>query len=306
MFKDYEIGEDEFHRITAIAYETARLNLHEGKKLLVQNRLRKRLRALGLSGFGEYLLYLEENPEEIQTMVDLLTTNFTRLFREREHFEFLREEVFPWLNTKGFDRIRLWSAGCSSGEEPYSLAVYLREFLQDVDEKDVLILATDISLRALSKAKEGVYHEEQLRDVPVQWKLKYFRKCNSNRENCFRVTPELSRLVRFRYLNLADAWPMRGPFQVILCRNVMIYFDKQTQQELVLRFHRYLVPGGYFFVGHSESLTRIQNPFRHRRPSVYQKDEGEGSAYEAPLVWGTGRAESKSEDEEKARGSRSE
>uniref|UniRef100_UPI00257D4DDD CheR family methyltransferase n=1 Tax=Candidatus Solincola tengchongensis TaxID=2900693 RepID=UPI00257D4DDD len=199
LFQDYELEREEFLRISTLAYEAARLNLHEGKKLLVQNRLRKRLRALGLSGFKEYLIYLEENPEEIRTMVDLLTTNFTRLFREREHFDFLRDEVFPWLNASGFERIRLWSAGCSSGEEPYSLAVYLREYLDGVDQKDVLILATDISLRALSKAKEGLYREEQLRDVPAQWKFKYFRKCRSNGESCFRVTPELSRLVRFRY-----------------------------------------------------------------------------------------------------------
>lgn len=273
MFEDYELGDGEFRRISTLAYEEARLNLHQGKKLLVQNRLRKRLRALGLPGFKEYLRFLEDNPEEVRTMVDCLTTNFTRLFREQEHFDFLREEVIPWLNASGFERIRFWSAGCSSGEEPYSLAIYLREYLEEVDDRDVLILATDISLRALSRAREGVYREDQLADVPAAWKFKYFRKCRLNGENCFRVTPELARLIRFRYLNLVGDWPMRGLFQVILCRNVMIYFDKATQQELVGRFHRYLVPGGYFFVGHSESLTRIRHPFRYCRPSVYRKAE---------------------------------
>lgn len=282
MFQDYEFGDREFRRISAMAYETARLNLHQGKKLLVQNRLRKRLRALGLSGFKEYLRYLEENPEEIRIMVDCLTTNFTRLFREREHFDFLRDEVLPWLDEAGFERLRFWSAGCSSGEEPYSLAVYLREYLENVDQRDVLILATDISLRALSRAREGLFREEQLEEVPAQWKFKYFRKCRVEGEDFFQVTPEISRLVRFRYLNLADPWPMKGLFQVIFCRNVMIYFDKETQQEMVNRFYRYLVPGGYFFVGHSESLTRIRNPFLHRRPSVYRRPEDGGAPGETP------------------------
>ncbi len=285
---DEGLGSREFRRISELAYHTARLNIHDGKRLLVQNRLRKRLRALGLPDFRAYLRYLEENPDEVNMMVDCLTTNFTRLLREREHFEFLRDEVIPWLSSSGFERIRLWSAGCSSGEEPYSMAIYLREYMEDVDLRDLLILATDISLRALSRAREGVFREEQVREMPAQWRVKYFRRHRQDGENFYRVVPELSRLIRFRYLNLAEPWPMKGLFQVIFCRNVMIYFDKRTQQELVDRFHTYLVPGGYLFVGHSESLTRIRNPFQHCRPSVYRKlPETEEDAAESPEEGGT-------------------
>lgn len=271
MITGYELGEREFRKISSMAYQIARLNLHQGKKLLVQNRLSKRLRALGIPSFREYLEYLEANPDEVRTMVDCLTTNFTRLFREPEHFEFLREEVIPWLESLPEERIRLWSAGCSSGEEPYSIAIFLREHMRDLDARDLLILATDISVKALTRAREGVYREDQLRDCPAQWRLKYFTRFKSGGENHFRVSPAISRLVRFHYLNLADPWPMKGPFQVIFCRNVMIYFDRDTQEELVHRFHDYLAPGGYFFVGHSESLARIKNPFRYRKPSIYQK-----------------------------------
>ena len=278
MITEYELGEREFRRISSMAYSIARLNLHEGKKLLVQNRLSKRLRALGLSGFWEYLEYLEENPEEVRTMVDCLTTNFTRLFREPEHFDFLREEVIPWLESLPEKRIRLWSAGCSSGEEPYSIAIFLREHMQDLETRDLLILATDISVRALSRAKEGLFREEQLRDCPAQWRLKHFSRTRVGGETYYRVSPAVSRLIRFHYLNLADPWPMRGPFHVIFCRNVMIYFDRDTQEELVHRFHEYLVPGGYLFVGHSESLARIRNPLRYRKPSIYQKIPGKERA----------------------------
>ncbi|MEJ5187422.1 MAG: protein-glutamate O-methyltransferase CheR [Candidatus Geothermincolales bacterium] len=271
MITGYELGEREFRKISSMAYQIARLNLHQGKKLLVQNRLSKRLRALGIPSFREYLEYLEANPDEVRIMVDCLTTNFTRLFREPEHFEFLREVVIPWLESLPEERIRLWSAGCSSGEEPYSIAIFLREHMRDLDARDLLILATDISVKALTRAREGVYREDQLRDCPAQWRLKYFTRFKSGGENYFRVSPAISRLVRFHYLNLADPWPMKGPFQVIFCRNVMIYFDRDTQEELVHRFHDYLAPGGYFFVGHSESLARIKNPFRYRKPSIYQK-----------------------------------
>lgn len=271
MMIEYELGEREFRQISSLAYRIARLNLHEGKKLLVQNRLSKRLRALGIGSFKEYLDYLESNPDELRLMVDCLTTNFTRLFREPEHFEFLREEVIPWLESLPEKRIRLWSAGCSSGEEPYSIAIFLREHMQDLEARDLLILATDISVKALSRAREGVYREDQLRDCPAQWRHKYFTRFRDGGEKYYRVSPSISRLIRFHYLNLADPWPMKGPFHVIFCRNVMIYFDRETQEELVHRFHDYLVPGGYFFVGHSESLARIHNPFKYCKPSVYQK-----------------------------------
>ncbi len=276
MVNEYELGEREFRRISAMAYRIARLNLHEGKRMLVQNRLSKRLRALGLPGFREYLDFLDENPEEVRVMVDCLTTNFTRLFREPEHFDFLRDEVIPWMDELDHERIRLWSAGCSSGEEPYSIAIFLREHMENLDSRDLLILATDISARALAKAKEGVYREEQLRDCPAPWRVKYFTRIRVNGETYYRVSPVIYRMIRFRYLNLADRWPMKGPFHVIFCRNVMIYFDRDTQQELVLRFYDYLVPGGYFLVGHSESLARIRNPFVYCRPSVYRKTSEEG------------------------------
>jgi chemotaxis protein methyltransferase CheR len=266
----YRIGKKEFEKIRSLVYRRSGIHLHEGKIPLVQNRLSKRLRSLGLEDFKEYLSYLNRNRDEVTVMVNLITTNYTIFFREEEHFAFLVEKVIPRLEDDD-SRIRFWSAGCATGEEAYSMAMVLREGLENVDTRDVLILATDVSTRALSFAEEGIYAEEPVKRCPPKYREKYFRKNETG--NGYRVAPELKRMIRFRYLNLFDNWPMHGPFDVIFCRNVMIYFERNMKAELVERFHEILKPGGYFFIGHSESLTGLKNDFEYVRPSIYMKAE---------------------------------
>lgn len=268
ILEEYRLGRKEFARIRDLVYELTHIHLHEGKIPLVQHRLSKRLRALGLADFRAYLSYLDENENEIVSMVNAITTNFTVFFREAEHFSFLYEKVLPTMALEDRRRLRFWSAGCATGEEAYSLAMVIREGLADIDSRDVLILATDVSTRALSTAREGVYTKEAIDKCPVDYRRKYLLPAEAG---TFRVAPEVARLIRFRRLNLFDPWPMRGPFDVVFCRNVMIYFEKDAKEALVDRFFRILRSGGYLFVGHSESLTGVTHEFVYVMPAVYRK-----------------------------------
>ncbi|HXK61372.1 MAG TPA: protein-glutamate O-methyltransferase CheR [Acidobacteriota bacterium] len=259
----------QFDTIRDILYRLCGINLAPGKEGLVKTRLTKRLRALGLKSFDEYLNFLKVNPAELTTMVDCLTTNKTNFFREIHHFNYLREEFLPKYKQRSC-RIRFWSAGCSSGEEAYSLAILLNEELPDRKRWDVRILATDISTRMLAKAREAVFEEESLREVPPLWRQKYF-VCLSREPRLYKVCDDIRRMVRLARLNLMDDWPMAGFFDAILCRNVMIYFDKPTQEKLVGRFWELLAPGGLLLVGHSESLTTFPHKFHYAQPAVYVK-----------------------------------
>jgi chemotaxis protein methyltransferase CheR len=220
---------------------------------------------------------------EIGAMVDVLTTNKTHFFREFEHLEFLRDEIIPRFS-KG--PIRIWSAGCSSGEEPYSIAIMLSEAIPDIGKRDIKILATDISYRMMEQARQGLYDEETLKFMPAQLRLKYFRKTEArdghSRSHRYRVVPQLQSMVSFAKLNLMEEWPMRGLFDVIFCRNVMIYFDKPTQENLVKRFWSFLRESGYLLVGHSESLTFLTHDYRYLKPAVYQKIKSTAAFHKKP------------------------
>jgi chemotaxis protein methyltransferase CheR len=229
----------------------------------------RQMRRLGLNSFDSYLEYIQNDSrgEELAVMVDALTTNKTSFFREPQHFDFLRTQVLPRLQQK---RLRLWSAACSSGEEPYTIAMLLREELPQLDTWDCRILATDISDRVLIKAREAVYEEDIVRDIPSAFVSRYMTRLGI-KPDAYRINDNVRKLITFANLNLMDPWPMRGPFDVIFCRNVMIYFDKSTQKALVHRFWEMLKPGGYLFVGHSESLTTSSQEFRYAQPAVYVK-----------------------------------
>lgn len=270
LFAECELTPAQFARITNVLHEHAGIRMREGKEGLVRARLTKRLRKLGLADFDAYLNYIEKEPskQEFAEMIDALTTNKTSFLREVSHFDFLRDAVFPHLNGP----VRIWSAGCSSGEEPYTLAMLCNEAFSDIAKRDVRILATDISHRVLAQAKSGVYPAENMSDVPPQWLQKYWsRRQDAGGRSVMQAEKNLSRLVNFAKLNLMERWPMQGPFDAILCRNVMIYFDKATQQQLVERYWQLLRPGGYLFVGHSESLTGLAHKFRYVQPAVYVK-----------------------------------
>jgi len=265
-----KLSSRQFDIISRLVYQVSGIDLHEGKEELVKARLIKRLRHLKIFGFDHYLKYLanDKSGSEIRAMVDVLTTNKTNFFRESEHLDYLRDEIITGL---GNDQIRLWSAGCSSGEEPYSIAITLCEAIPDVGKCDIKILATDISDRMMEQARQGLYGEDTLKGMPPQLKRKYFQKAEAGIGHRYRVVPLLQSMVCFAKLNLMDEWPMRGLFDVIFCRNVMIYFDKQTQEKLVKRFWSQLRAGGYLMVGHSESLTFMAHDYRYIKPAVYQK-----------------------------------
>jgi chemotaxis protein methyltransferase CheR len=270
MFAECDLTPTQFARITRLLHEHAGIRMREGKEGLVRARLTKRLRKLGLTDFDAYLSFVEQEPGrmEFAEMIDALTTNKTSFLREVSHFDFLRDQIFPTHEGP----LRIWSAGCSSGEEPYTLAMLCHESFGERADREVRILATDISHRVLGSAKAAVYPAGHLSDVPTPWLTKYWvRNADSAGRPVFEAQPSIRRLVHFAKLNLIEQWPMKGPFDAILCRNVMIYFDKATQQQLVERYWGLLRPGGHLFVGHAESLTGLTHRFRYVRPAVYVK-----------------------------------
>jgi chemotaxis protein methyltransferase CheR len=267
-----QISAAEFTRIRNVLHELAGINLTPGKEGLVMSRLSKRLRALGIDSYGAYIAHVESeaNGAELAMMIDVLTTNKTSFFREAEHFEHLRTVALPEL-TAGKNPLRLWCAACSSGEEPYTLSMVLNRTLDSAQLARTSMLATDISARMVARAKAGIYTADQTRDVPPELLKQYFRKSGSAADTSYQVTDELRAPVRFGRLNLMEPWPMKGKFEIIFCRNVMIYFDTATQERLVRRFYDMLTDGGYLYVGHAESLTSMRHAFRYVRPAVYAK-----------------------------------
>ncbi len=260
----------QFERISQLVGQLTGINLHPGKQELVRARLAKRMRSLGLRSFDAYMDYLEhDHPEgEVVDMIEAMTTNKTSFFRELQHFHYLRRQIVPGLRNR---KLRVWSAGCSSGEEPYSTAILLAEAIEDHSLWDIGILATDLSSHMIAHARKGVYGTQNLRDVPPLLLSKYFSCIETRPVRRYQVVEPLRRRVHFARLNLMEQWPMRGPFDVIFCRNVMIYFDKVVQEHLVNRFWELLKPGGHLFVGHSESLAGSQHKFRYVQPAIYVK-----------------------------------
>lgn len=266
-----DLSPAEFQRVCEILYRVCRITLGEGKQPLVKARLWKRIRSLGMQGYTEYFTFVEsrEGKQELLSMVDALTTNKTSFFREAQHFDFLKEELPAHFKTA--KRLRIWCAGCSSGQEPYTLAIVLQEALTPAQRSDTLILATDISSRILTAAREGVYDDEEVAGVSPQQLRRWFVPGGNGAKTEHRVNDELRRMIRFARLNLMEPWSMRGPFDFIFCRNVMIYFDRPTQENLVRRFQELLRPGGCLLVGHSESLTGRIEGLSYVRPAVYRK-----------------------------------
>ena len=270
MFAECELTAGHFTRITDMLFEHCGIRMREGKEGLVRARLAKRLRALGLPDFDAYLSFVqsERSRTEFAEMIDALTTNKTSFLREVSHFDYLRDNVLPDLRGP----VRLCSAGCSSGEEPYTLAMLLHDAYGAETSRRVKILATDISHRVLAQARAGQYPADTMSDVPSPWLNKYWStKHDASGREVSDAGAALRTVVQFAKLNLMEHWPMRGPFDAILCRNVMIYFEKATQQKLIERYWALLRPGGHLFVGHSESLTGLTHRFRYVQPAVYVK-----------------------------------
>jgi chemotaxis protein methyltransferase CheR len=272
-----ELTDSQFDEISRLVKSLCGINLHTGKRELVRARLTRRLRELQLPSFDLYLQRLKEDDgEEIVAMLDAISTNLTRFFREPVHFDLIGRRVERWRQNAPNAPIRIWSAGCSSGEEPYSIAIRLLETL-DGSTRDARILATDLSTEVLATAREGLYAPVRLQELDRGLIARHFTKTTADGEPRYRVSDAARRMVTFARLNLMDPWPMSGPFSIIMCRNVMIYFDKPTQQSLVNRFWELLEPGGLFFIGHSESLTGVEHHFQYVQPTVYEKSvDGSG------------------------------
>ncbi len=257
--RDYAFTDRDFREIASMIYDDARIHLAESKSTLVYSRLVKRLRALNLESFKDYceLLRADEFGEERQEMLSALTTNVTKFFREMHHFDQLEKQVLPALMTRARqgEKVRIWSAGCSTGEEPYSIAMTILAVEPRAANLDIRILATDIDPRVIAFGRNGVYPDAAMSDVPTSLKTRCFEPFTSDGARQCRAAEDLRALVAFRQLNLNSEWPMRGQFHVIFCRNVVIYFDEKTQNVLWAKFAKKLVPGGRLYVGHSERVN---------------------------------------------------
>ena len=253
---EFLFTEDDFKKIAQILHSHAGIALAEGKAALVYSRLAKRLRSLGLRSFREYCALVEDKQgvDERQAMMAALTTNVTRYFREPHHFDHLRDVVMPKLvdRARRGGRIRLWSAACSNGQEPYSMAITVLQALPEAANLDVKILATDIDPNMVAEGRAGIYREDAITPVPLDLRRKWFKKAAGG---AWEVADELRTLVSFKELNLIGDWPMKGKFDVIFCRNVVIYFDEPTQERIWSRFAPLLEPGGTLYIGHSERVS---------------------------------------------------
>lgn len=266
----YRIERQEFERITRFAYEKFGVLLGPGKEELVTARLAPKLRKLGLPSFTAYLTHVERDPSGLALLelIDALTTNHTSFFREEQHFKFLTGPALEVLKTAPAPMV--WSAACSSGEEPYSILMWLNEYAGPTGGR-ARVLASDISTRMLATAQKGEYPSERVETIPKPFQAKYF----SATPGGFTVRPEVRSRVEFRRLNLVEPMTaMTQKFPVIFCRNVMIYFDAKTQERLIGQLAERLIPGGYLFVGHSESLSSLNQPLKYIQPAVYRQMAG--------------------------------
>ena len=268
-----EMEQDVFEEMSRYIYSHCRIKLPPIKRTMLSSRISKRIRVTGFTGYREYFEYIKtlpDNDPEIMLMIDAVTTNKTDFFRENSHFDYLCENVLP---SAGNSQFRVWSAGCSSGEEVYTLAMVMEEFYRERHTLLYSVLGTDIATDMLQKGLNAVYREQDIKPIRADLKKKYFLRGTGSKEGFYRVVPELRKKVEFCRFNLINAgdWRFNHLFDVIFCRNVVIYFDKATQKELFARFYEQLKPGGYLFIGHSETLHGINTDFIPAGISVYRK-----------------------------------
>jgi chemotaxis protein methyltransferase CheR len=263
-----------FEKIRKLIYEKAGIDLRQGKQTLVSARLGKKLRESGLRDYDAYLdsVMADKTGDSMIALIDALTTNYTSFLREPQHFQFLRDEILPAVAKRR--QIDIWCAAASTGEEPYSLAFALLDVLGPVAITQARILATDISTRALATASQGIYAADRLTGMPPHWRTRYLSAGQGTYQGFYQVRSEVRRMIQFQRLNLIESFTHSGTFPLISCRNVMIYFDKTTQQSLVNRMAHYLDPGGHLFIGHAESLSGIEHGLRFIAPAIYQRHTG--------------------------------
>jgi len=273
--REFEFTDTDFERIRQFVSEHTGIILTEKKKDMVYGRLSKRIRSGQFDSFSTFIDALDDgNEDERDFMINAITTNLTAFFRENHHFEYLKNTVIPNLvKKKGYKKyLRVWSAGCSTGEEPYSIAIILKEALPDFDDWDVKILATDLDANVIAHGKAGVYRHDRIEGLDERRVKRWFRRGTGDNADMVKVSPELQKMITFKRLNLLHEWPMSGPFDFMFCRNVVIYFDKDTQRILFDRYADILAPDAHLFIGHSETLFKVSTRFDSLGQTIYQKN----------------------------------
>lgn len=270
-----KMSDRDYSRFSQFIYNEVGIKLPPSKKTMVEARLQKRMRFLDIKDHAVYVDYLfssEGMAEELINLIDVVTTNTTDFFREPQHFDLMKSTILPEFHKKLRGHVlRIWSAGCSTGMEPYTLAIVCSEYAELVGGMQFRILATDISTQVLQQALRGIYDEERIAVVPKSLKYKYFMRSRDRSKKLVRLVPEVRRVVQFHRLNFMEEFALPKPMHIIFCRNVVIYFDKTTQERLFLKLCRNLTPGGYLFIGHSESLAGMELPLTQVAPTIYQR-----------------------------------
>jgi chemotaxis protein methyltransferase CheR len=273
----HKMTDEDFGRLSSFVYEELGIKMPYPKKIMLQGRLQKRISTLNLSSFKEYIDYSfsdDSKDSELIIMIDLITTNKTDFYRESAHFDFLTSIALPEIcSEKSVNKtIRIWSAGCSSGEEPYTIAIVMKEFLQHRPDVNFEILGTDISMRILEKAAQAVYSADRIVGIPLALKHKYFLKSKDPSVKLVKVVPEIRSKVKFERLNFMDSYYNTDrDFDIIFCRNVLIYFDREIQQNVINKLAARLRHNGIFFLGHSESITNMNVPLKQIKPTIFRK-----------------------------------
>lgn len=272
-YQEFGFHDEHFNYIRKLLFDNAGITLSDVKRDMVYSRLVRRLRSLQLPNFEAYCKILKNDSDsEMVEFTNALTTNLTSFFRENHHFNYLKTTILPLLQQKKSNRrIRIWSAGCSTGEEPYSVAISIHEAVKNLSGWDIKILATDLDSNVVATARAGVYLDERIRGVEAARVKRWFNKGSGEQAGKVRVVPELKELITFKQLNLMHPWPMKGLFDLIFCRNVVIYFNKDTQRQLFDRYADYLDKDAHLIVGHSESLHGVTDRFRLLGKTIYQK-----------------------------------
>lgn len=265
------LTDDEFDKLTNFVKTNYGINLTK-KRVLIEGRMSNTLKERGFTSFSQYIqvLFADKSGAEVTLLLNKLTTNHSFFLREVEHFNYLKNTVLPYFeNSKKDNVLRIWSAGCSAGQEPYTMAMVIDEYFGSKKNLwDTTILATDISYKVLEKAKSGIYTKEEIKDIPQRWIDNYFVKLADGN---FKVCDKILKEVVFRPFNLMDNFNFKKPFDLIFCRNVMIYFDAQTKETLINKFYNFTEENGYLFIGHSEVINRNTTPYNYIKPAVYRR-----------------------------------
>lgn len=270
-----QLSEHDFNRLSNFIYKEYGIKMPPSKKIMLQSRLQKRLKDLNITSFKEYcdIVFSNDGADEIIHMIDVVSTNKTDFFREPNHFAFMQEVILPeFVAEKNNRLLKIWSAGCSSGEEPYTIAMVVSGFFETQIGFDFQILGTDISTRILQKAIDAIYSEDRIVGIPLEIKKKYFLKSKDATKKLIRIIPQLRGKINFQRLNLmSGSYDVKDMYDIIFCRNVLIYFDRETQEKVISKLCARLKTGGYFFLGHSESIMGMQLPLSSIKPTIFVK-----------------------------------